>query len=305
MADRRIVIAGGSGYLGQRLAAGWCAAGEQVVILSRGGRPPPHGEARRWDGARLGDWCRALDGADALVNLSGASIATAWDDDRRRAIRLSRLQSTFTLGRAIAACAAPPSVWINASGVAAYPDDGRPQAEGGPQDAGGFLAQVVREWERVFSDAARPGVRQVALRTAIVLGNEPGSAADPLRRLTWWGLGGQQGDGRQGVSWIHLEDYCAAVDHLLGSSLRGPVNAAAPGPVSNRAFMAGWRRAMRRPWSPPAPTPLLRLAGRLFGPDADLLIRGALAYPQRLLDDGFRFRYDDWPRAAGVLVGQG
>ena len=221
----KLVLPGGAGSLGTHLADAFAADGHEVVVLTR--TPRRGGDVRQvaWDGASLGAWVDELDGADAVVNLAGRSVNCRYTPANRREIMRSRVDSTRIVGDAIAACAAPPAVWLQASTATIYahrydaPNDDLTGVIGGDErdapETWRFSIDVARAWERALDEAPTPRTRMVALRTAIVMSPDRGGAFDVLLSLVRRGLGGRSGNGRQYVSWIHVEDFVRAVRWLL------------------------------------------------------------------------------------------
>lgn len=302
MADQ-LVLPGGSGFLGRSLARFFVKQGREVVVLSRRvAQPEPGVRFVEWDGATLGDWRRELDGAAAVVNLAGRSVNCRYDERHRREIYDSRLRSTAVLGEAIAACDAPPPVWINSSSATIYRDArDRPMDETTGEHGTGFSVDVCERWEQTFFEAPTPATRRVALRTALVLGRGDGvmSAFERVVRLR---LGGTLGPGDQMVSWVHVEDFVRTVQWLWEQPLEGPVNCAAPGPVTNREFMAALRKAYRLPVGLPAAAWMLEIGAFFLRTETELLLKSRWVVPQRLLDSGFRFRYPDLASALAEIV---
>src|SRR2546423_12287748 len=251
MNGHRIILAGGSGFLGRSLTRALSDEGYEVIVLTRAPRAPEGGvRFVGWDGSTLGDWAAWLEGAKWVVNLAGRSVDGRYHADNRRAILDSRIQSTRVLGEAIGRCAKPPSVWLNSSTATIYkPSLDRPMDEATgeigatPEAKDAFSVEVARAWERALDQARTPATRKVALRTAMVLGPGEGGVFCVLRRLVRLGLGGKMADGNQFVSWIHEEDFCRAIDWLIErDDISGPVNLAAPNPVSNREMMQALRQ---------------------------------------------------------------
>src|SRR5262245_35064224 len=200
-----IVVAGGTGFLGTTLVKTLRADGHRVLVLTR---HPRHDDDRAWEPAAHGpqSWMDAVDGADAVVNLAGESIAGArWTAARKEAIRTSRLQATGALVAALAAAARRPSVFISASAIGFYGDRGDEPLTEDSSPGSDFLAGVCRDWERLALDAA-PGSRVVCLRTGLVLAGDGGALPQltlPFRLFA----GGPVGSGRQYMSWIHIDDW--------------------------------------------------------------------------------------------------
>jgi hypothetical protein len=323
----RIVLPGGSGLLGNLLASHFQLQGHQVTVLTRGPYTAPW-QTVHWDGENPGPWTDYLEGADVCINLAGRSINCRWTQANRKAIYQSRLRSTRLLGQVIGSLAAPPRVWLNASAATIYrraldadgvdlPLDEVTGELGGDQLPArslaapwaarrGFAARVAKDWEAAFFAAETPRTRKIALRSAIVLASEPGSAFAVLSNLVRLSLGGKQGNGRQFVAWIHSADFARAVEFLIArEELSGPFNLTAPHPLPNRAFMAALRWAWDVPNGLPAPALAIKLGALLLRTEPELVLGSCRAVPQRLLDAGFEFQFPDWPEAAEDLAEQG
>jgi uncharacterized protein len=306
----KIILPGGSGFLGKVLANYFAARGREVVILTRS--PKPRADMVRevsWDGASVGDWQKDLEGARALINLAGISVNCRYHARNRRLMLDSRVSSTRVLGKAIAGCAHPPPVWLNSSTATIYQHTFGPAWDeageiGGCIEAKDlFSVHVATEWERVFSEANTPCTRKVALRSAMVLGHGRNSVLPHLLRLGRLGLGGSLAGGRQFVSWIHEEDFCRAVEWILEHEhLSGAVNLAAPNPVTNAEFMGTIRKACHAPCGLPAPRWLLEIGAFFLRTETELLIKSRRVVPGKLLADGFAFRHPDLRPAIEHLV---
>jgi len=301
----RVVLAGGSGFLGKVLGAHLTAQGWTVRVLTRVPRGP---EDVAWDGRTLGEWVRELEGAGAVINLAGRSVDCRYHARNRRLILDSRLESTRVLGQAISLCQRPPSDWLNASTATIYKHTlDTPRTETGeigatPEARDAFSIEVATAWERTLTEARVPHTRKVALRTAMVLGRAANSVLPVLRRLARWGLGGKMASGEQYVSWIHQEDFCRAVDWILEHpELDGPVNVAAPHPIRNREMMAVLRASCRRPFGLPAPGWLLEVGAWFLRTETELIIKSRCVVPGKLQTSGFEFRFPRWSNAVADL----
>jgi len=290
----KVVIAGGTGFLGRPLAASLAAAGHQVVIL---GRPTP-GEAAPPTPARLvpwtpdgnaGPWSTEIDGAGAVVNLAGESIAgRRWNEAHKTRILDSRVHATRSLAAAIQRASTPPAVFFSASAVGYYGDKGNEVLTEETAAGSDFMARVCMQWER---EALRvpPPTRVVCVRSGLVLERD-GGALPPMLPPFWFGVGGPVGSGRQYWSWIHRDDWISLARWAIDTpAVAGPLNATAPEPVTNRDFGHALGRAMHRPSFMPAPPFALRL---LLGEMADaLLLAGQRALPAKAERLGFTFKY--------------
>jgi uncharacterized protein (TIGR01777 family) len=303
----RIVIAGGSGFLGVSLATHLAAGGASVVVLSR--RPPVAGPWRHvaWDARTLGDWRRELDGAAGLVNLVGRSVDCIKTPDRQDEILRSRVEATRVLGAAVRSVDAPPPVWVQMSTAHIYGDPPSVVCTEDSPFGVGLAPLVGRAWEEAFRESVLPTQRGVVLRTSFVIGRNRGAgggALARLRTLARLGLGGRVGNGRQGMSWLHEDDMNRLFARALASpAMQGAYIASSPHPVSQAEFMRELRRAMRIPIGLPAPAWLVRLGAPLvLRTDPDLALYGRYVIPQRLLDEGIEFRFPELSEALADLI---
>jgi uncharacterized protein (TIGR01777 family) len=301
--NMKILIAGGTGFLGRPLAAALTADGHDVVLLSRGstGSPqaastgPRDSPARTrtiaWtpDGA-IGPWASEVDGAGAVVNLAGESIAAKrWTAAQKRRILDSRVLATRSLVTAIQSAATPPPIFVSGSAVGYYGPLGDAAVTEEAPAGSDFLAQVCAQWEREALGAAGDRTRVVCVRTGIVLEKDGGALPQMLPPFTF-GAGGPVGSGRQYWPWIHRDDWIAMVRWAIRTpTVNGAVNATAAAPVTNREFARALGRAMHRPAFMPAPGFALKL---LLGEMAEgLLLSGQRAMPAKASRLGFQFTY--------------
>ncbi|MEU4690097.1 TIGR01777 family oxidoreductase [Actinoplanes sp. NPDC023714] len=297
----KVVIAGGSGSLGQRIARDLVGRGDEVVILSRSVRRVEWGRQVHWDGRTVGGWAAELVGA-AVVNLCGELVFRRPTPAGVALLTRSRTEPTRALAAASAGLDRPVPVLVQMSTLAIYGDAGEavldesaPPAAGPPQMAG-----VARAWEEAAAGIAAG--RRVTLRTGIVF--DPGTPAfDRLTGFVRWGLGGTMGTGRQWISWLHIDDMCAIVRRCLDDpALSGVVHATAPHPVRNADLMATLRRTMGRTVGLPAPAPLVRLGSVVLRADPMLALSGRHCVPRRLQDAGFGFEYPELEPAVANLL---
>lgn len=301
----RIVIAGGSGFLGSALSRRLATAGHSVVVLTRDGlapRAPGLVRYAAWtpDG-ETGTWARELDGADAVVNLAGASLAgKRWTASRKRVLRDSRILSTRSLVRAIHSVSGPPTAFIQGSALGFYGafENGPTLDERSPAGSD-FLATLCVEWEAEARPLEAAG-RVVYLRTGLALSKHGGALAKMITPFRMF-VGGPVGSGRHYMPWIHLDDWVGVTMWALESaSVSGPINGTAPNPVRNAEFAQALGRALHRPSWFAVPPPMLRL---LFGEMTDaMLLRGACVVPTRALELGYVFRYERIDEAMRAAV---
>lgn len=288
----KVVLAGGSGALGSRIAADLSARGDEVVVLTRTERPDSPFRQVVWDGATVGPWRDELSGA-ALVNLAGELVDRRPTPANIELLTRSRVVPTSTLVRAAEGLPEPVTTWVQMGTLAIYGDAGEsvldenaPPADGPPQMAG-----VARAWEAAAADV--PTDRRVLLRTAVVLDRDT-PALDRLVSVVRLGAGGRIAGGRQWVSWLHISDLLGVVRAALDDpDLSGLVHATSPRPVRNAELMATLREVLRRPIAPPTPAWLLRAGSLLLRTDPALALTGRRCVPRRLEESGFEFRFPE------------
>jgi uncharacterized protein (TIGR01777 family) len=305
LSARRIVIAGGSGFLGVSLAQALRAKGCEVIVLSRSA-------GTRWDARTLGPWAQTLDGADALINLAGRSVDCIKTPDHQDEILRSRVESTLVLGLAMRQVHRPPPLWVQMSTAHIYGDPPQLVCDESSPAGLGLAPTVGKAWEQAFAHAKLPEQRGVVLRTSFVIAkpNAGGAGAlGTLARLARLGLGGKVGSGRQGFSWLHDSDLHAMIERALTTeSMQGIYVASSPSPVSQAMFMRELRRAAgglgALGFGLPAPAPLVRLGAALvLRTDPDLALYGRYVMPTRLLREGFIFQHPTLAGALGDILG--
>lgn len=306
----RIVIAGGSGFLGRRLTTAWLEAGHDVTILTR--RPeatsrrfPVSATVDRWSPPVVDDQLVAsLRDADAVVNLAGVPIGgRPWTPGHRRAILRSRLEATRTMVDALRRLpdAERPGVLVNASGIDVYGDRPAGEMTEDSPPGGSFLAEVVVEWERAAMAATELGMRVVTARTALIVAPEALAWRLVLLPFRLY-IGGRLGSGRQRFTWIHVDDAVGLYDLAIrDASIRGPLNMVAPEVPTQAELARAIGRAMHRPAVFPAPAFALRLV--LWG-QADIVLHGRNAKPERALAAGYRFAFPTVDSALRDVVGE-
>ena len=299
----RLVLAGGSGFLGAALAREFLAQSWDVVNLTRSPRRASAGlRDIRWDGRTAGDWVGELDGAAAVVNLTGRSVDCRYHARNRAEILDSRLHSVAAIGAALRRCAAPPPLWIQAASLAIYGDAGDRVCEEDAPHGAGFSVTVCERWEQSVEQESAPRTRKTVLRIGFVLGRE-GGALEKLARLARLGLGGTVGSGRQWISWLHIEDFNRLAWWLLNTpAAAGVYNVAGPCPVQNREFMRELRRALGVWFGPPAPALAVHLGSVVLRTEASLALTGRRCLPARLTREGFEFRHTDLRRTLEELL---
>ena len=299
MNSKRIVIAGGSGFIGRALAQEFSAQNFEVVILTRTPRARADNVREvEWDGKHIGEWIQNLDGAEAVINLTGKNINCPHTPENLDAIIASRVDSVVAIAAACEHVKTPPRVWVQASAVGFYGDTENNFATEISPVGNDALAKICGQWEDAFNHAAAPKTRKVALRIGFVLGRD-GGALPVLSKLTKWFLGGAVGSGRQYISWIHLADLVQMfVSVVKRDKLIGTFNAVAPDAVRNTDFMRELRRALHRPWCPPAPEFAVRFGSWLMKSEASLALISQRCTPEKFLEVEFQFQF---PQLRGAL----
>lgn len=300
-----MILAGGTAFLGSHLARHFTQLGYRIVIISRKSVTDyPH---VRWNGRTLGGWAAELEGAAVVLNLAGRSVDCRYHAANKYAITRSRTDSTKVLGQAIAACKNPPDVWLNASTATIYQhtsDEQPANTETQGLTGQGFSERVAQQWEAEFHLANTPHTRRLVLRTAVVLGSD-GGALPVLARLADFGLCTPQGTGQQWISWLHVDDFCRAVEFLVARpALEGTFNLCAPYPIRNHEFNALLDHYYRPKWHVPQPKWLLEIGAFLLRTETELILKSRKVVPQRLLENNFRFRYATCDVALADLLPQ-
>lgn len=299
----RVVVAGGSGALGQKIVANFEALGYEVFILTRKVRDSIPFEQIAWDGETVdGAWAKLIPGS-ILVNLSGELV-----DRRPTAENIDLLKSSRVLPTKALVGAAiefgPPTLWLQMSTLAIYGDAGEMQLDESslPADGPEQMAGVAKVWEEALPEI--DGCRRVFLRTGIVL-DRGTPALNRLVTITKMFLGGSVASGKQWVSWIHVEDFIRALNFIVtNANLNGAVHITSPNPVRNKELMATLRTVLRMPWSPPTPALVIRLGSRfIFKTDPLLALTGRCALPTKLISAGFEFRRPELRPALDDLLG--
>ncbi|MBA2281181.1 MAG: TIGR01777 family oxidoreductase [Actinomycetota bacterium] len=299
----KVVIAGGTGVLGRRLAGDFADHGDEVVILTRSPRSDVTHRQVQWDGRTVGPWSAELEDA-IVVNLAGELVDRRPTPQNVALLRASRVEPTRALVAAASGLVRPPALWLQMSTLAIYGDAGpdlvdevHPVADGPPQMAG-----VAVPWEHAVQGVAAE--RLVVMRTGIVLDRDT-PAVDRLARLTKLFLGGRISTGEQWISWVHATDFRRAVAFIREhDDLDGVVHLTSPHPIQNRDMMASLRQALHRPWSPPTPKPLVHLGALFMRTDPALALTGRRCVPRRLAEAGFEFQYPTFDAALAELIGR-
>lgn len=312
MKNKHIVLAGGSGFVGQQMAEHW-ASDNRVTILTRKikdavdnsyGRKKHLGNVTevQWDGRTKGNWVETLEGCDMIINLTGRSVNCRYNEKNKTDILNSRVDAVKVLGEAVNMLKRPPEIFINIASATIYRHaEDRPQDETTGEIGTGFSVDVCNKWEAALNCIPMPHTRKINLRMAIVLGK--GGVLTPYSALAKLGVGGQHGNGRQMFSWIHIADVIGITEWMLEKKeAQGTYNASAPTPVPNNTFMQMLRDIYKMPIGIPAPKWLLEVAAAIQGTETELLLKSRWVIPTRLRSEGYTFQYPELKPALQDLL---
>lgn len=318
MKNKKIVIAGGTGFIGQEMVR-YFGKENTITILTRQLQDAVNNRNHyysltnddvqnvrfiKWDGRNTGDWSKELNSADLLINLAGKSVNCRYTETNKKEIFDSRTDTVKALGAAINQCINPPKLWINASSATIYRHaTDRPQDEYTGEFHTDFSVQVCKLWEKTFYDQSTPSTRKVALRMAITLGT--GGVLIPYFNLLKFGLGGKQGNGKQMFSWVHIEDTCRMIEWISDHpAIAGTYNCCSPNPVSNESFMNLLRKVTKHKFGLPAHEWMLKSGAPLIGTETELVLKSRWVVPTKILETGFTFKYPLLKDALNEIIGK-
>ena len=296
---KKIVIAGGTGFLGTSLANHYSKQDTQVIILTRGKSKIKGGiQYESWDGKTVGSWIKVLDNSDVVINLNGKSVDCRYTKKNKSLIYSTRLESTNILGQAILQCNNPPKLWINSASATIYRHSVDKEMDEYNGEIGeGFSVDVCQKWEAAFNQFELNKTRKVILRTGIVLGKS-GGPMKPLKMLAKLGFGGKHGSGEQYVSWLHEDDFVNIIDFIASNQdINGAYNITAPTPLPNSDFMKAIRQALKIRVGISMPRWLLEFGAIIIGTETELILKSRRVVPTKLMEAGYHFKFKEINKA--------
>jgi uncharacterized protein len=316
MKNKKIILAGGTGFIGQEMTK-YFGKENTIVILTRQIKnektnrndfdslsPSDLQNVKyvKWDGKTGGDWINEINGADLIINLAGKSVNCRYTEKNKKEIFDSRTNAVKAIGEAINKCRLSPALWINASSATIYRDAmDKPQDEYTGEIHDDFSVQVCKRWEKTFYEQHTPQTRKVALRMAITLG--PGGVLIPYFNLLKFGLGGKQGSGKQMYSWIHSKDTCRMIEWIYDhKEIEGTYNCSSPNPVTNEEFMKTFRKITGHVIGLPAYKWMLQIGAPLIGTEPELVLKSRWVVPTKMAETGFQFSYPKLEEALKDII---
>lgn len=316
MKNKKIILAGGTGFIGQELC-NYFGTDNEIVVLTRNvkehnsntfGENNVNSEVVKniryvkWNGITMEEWVREIDGANIVINLAGKSVNCRYTAKNKKEIFDSRTNATMVIAKAIQQSIKPPSLWINAASATIYPHaTTEPRDESFTDFADDFSVQVCKCWEKTFYEQRTPFTRKVALRMAITLG--AGGVMIPYFNLLKFGLGGRQGNGKQMHSWVHIEDTCRMIEWVFEhKEIEGTYNCSSPGVVNNETFMATLRKFTGHVIGLPAYQWMLSIGAALIGTETELILKSRWVLPTKITKAGFQFKYAKLEEAVKDII---
>lgn len=291
----KIIISGGSGFIGKYVANFFHKKKYDVIILTRGKARIENGITYlNWDGRSFGNWAKKLEGAEMILNLAGKSVDCRYNEKNKKEILNSRIDSTKIIGEAIDNCIIPPKLWVNMSTATIYEHtlEGNANDEKNGIIGDDFSMNVAKYWEKTFDNFNLFATRKITMRTSIVLGKE-GGALTHLAPLVKFGLGGKNGSGKQFVSWIHVEDLARIIEWFMDNkNASGVYNCTSPTPIRNEFFMQKIREAFSISIGLPATKWMIEIGTFLLRSESELVLKSRKVVPKKLQEEGFIFNFE-------------
>lgn len=303
MKSNKLIIAAGTGFLGQVLTNHFRDKFEEIIILTRGeSKIKDTIKYVNWDARTFSGWEKELENATVLINLTGKSVDCRYTKQNKKEILLSRIESTKILNKAVIRCVNPPKHWLNSSTATIYRFSlDKEMDEKNGETGNDFSMNVAQSWEKAFFKTETPNTLKTALRTSIVLGKN-GGAFIPLKTLAKFGLGGKQGKGNQFISWIHEDDFARAIDFIIEKEITGAINVVSSKPITNKDFMTILRKSVGVPFGISISELLLRIGSIIIKTESELVLKSRNVIPKRLLENGFQFKFDTLEKALKNLA---
>lgn len=290
----KLIIAAGTGFLGNVLIQHFKNKFEEIVILTRG-KSEIKNQIKyvNWNAKSFSGWEKELENVDVVINLAGKSVDCRYTKKNKAEILASRIDSTKILNEAILQCENPPKHFINSSTATIYSHSEDKEMDEYTGEIGNdFSMNVAKTWEKTFYEVETPKTLKTAIRTSIVLGKNGGGFI-PLKKLTLFGLGGKNGNGSQFVSWIHEKDFSKAVEFIIEKELSGSINVVSPKPIRNKEFMKKLQKAIGIPFGLPISKSLLEFGAKIIKTEIELVLKSRNVIPKRLTENGFEFEFGD------------
>ena len=291
---KKLIIAAGTGFLGNVLIQHFKNKFEEIVILTRG-KSEIKNQIKyvNWNAKSFSGWEKELENTDVVINLAGKSVDCRYTEKNKTEILASRIDSTKILNQAILQCKNPPKHFINSSTATIYRHSEDKEMDEYTGEIGNdFSMNVAKTWEKTFYEVETQKTLKTAIRTSIVLGKN-GGAFIPLKRLTQLGLGGKNGNGSQFVSWIHEKDFARAVEFIIEKELSGCINVVSPLPVRNEEFMKKLQKEIGIPFGLLISKSMLEIGARIIKTETELVLKSRNVIPKRLTENGFEFQFGD------------
>ncbi|WP_300979312.1 TIGR01777 family oxidoreductase [Flavobacterium sp.] len=303
MKSNKLIIAAGTGFLGQVLTNHFRDKFEEIIILTRGeSKIKDTIKYVNWDARTFSGWEKELENATVLINLTGKSVDCRYTKQNKKEVLLSRIESTKILNKAVIRCVNPPKHWLNSSTATIYRFSlDKEMDEKNGEIGNDFSMNVAQSWEKAFFITETPNTLKTALRTSIVLGKN-GGAFIPLKTLAKFGLGGKQGKGNQFISWIHEDDFARAIDFIIEKEITGVINVVSSKPITNKDFMTILRKSVGVPFGISISELLLRIGSIIIKTESELVLKSRNVIPKRLLENGFQFKFDTLEKALKNLT---